>query len=596
MKVSSILSTCVLLLSQAAAEKCGNLNCARNDIPCVEGEADFSVFPTDINGQAFPFLRNTIQSGSHCVCPEGKTGLRCARSYETCEGNDHVCFHGGKCIPGLNATVEDSKLFCDCSNAFHNGLPYRGKFCEVELEECAADSDIYCANNGNCKDDFESKLRPCDCPYKMRGAHCEFDDGHVPECKLECDNGGVCARGVKSYENAMYDDFWAQHDGNFQYCACQRGFYGTRCEAQATDCGDGQCFHGGKCIQTLNGRNKTIFACDCAEATKDGLKYAGQFCQSPSTQTCEQGEDNGNGQLFCTNNGKCKSNPHEGCDCEGDYHGASCEHPGSAAIDDVPKCALQCKNGGSCRIGQKDTSLFSQFGADMEKYNQTNIDFQHCVCPDGYFGVQCEHQLDVCPGGEHVCLHGSKCVAINESDPDTLEHKCDCEDSFDSINQFAGKYCQFESTDMCTKNGKPGLSNAKNAFCVNGGKCKSTVDDDQQRHPGCDCPDKYTGDHCEFIVGREPAASQTLSSVGGEEKADMDLLAALAVILAALIVAIAAMLYMAKKKTKADKATDDTVEKAEEDQDVVVEELPSPEKKGYEAPDTSGQLRTVEII
>ena len=115
--------------------------------------------------------------------------------------------------------------------------------------------------------------------------------------------GGVCARGVKSYENAMFDDFWAQHDGNFQYCACERGYYGTRCEAQATDCGDGQCFHGGQCIQTLNGRNKTIFACDCSEATKDGLKYAGQFCQSPSTQKCEQGEDNGNGQLFCTNNG-----------------------------------------------------------------------------------------------------------------------------------------------------------------------------------------------------------------------------------------------------------------------------------------------------
>lgn len=102
----------------------------------------------------------------------------------------------------------------------------------------------------------------------------------------------------------MFDEFWASHDGNFQYCACQKDFYGTRCEAKATDCGDGQCFHGGQCIQTLNGRNETIFACDCAEAKKDGVMYAGQFCQSPSTQDCQQGEDNGNGQLFCTNNGK----------------------------------------------------------------------------------------------------------------------------------------------------------------------------------------------------------------------------------------------------------------------------------------------------
>lgn len=105
----------------------------------------------------------------------------------------------------------------------------------------------------------------------------------------------------------------------------------------------------------------------------------------------------------------------------------------------------------------------------MKDFNETHINFQHCVCPDGFFGVQCEHQLDVCPGGTHVCLHGSKCVAINESDPDNLKHQCDCDDSFNSIQQFAGKYCQYESTDMCTKNGKPGLSNAQYAFCVNGG-------------------------------------------------------------------------------------------------------------------------------
>ena len=138
---------------------------------------------------------------------------------------------------------------------------------------------------------------------------------------------------------------------------------------------------------------------------------------------------------------------------------------------------------------------------------------------------------------------------------------------------------------------------ATNFFFIPTGKCKATIDNDQQHHPGCNCPDKYTGDHCEFIIGREPAASQTLSAVGGEEKADMDILLSLAIILAALIAAIAAMLFMAKKKTKVDKGNEDTLEKAEEaDQDVVVEELPSPEKKGYEAPDTGGNLRTVEII
>lgn len=181
---------------------------------------------------------------------------------------------------------------------------------------------------------------------------------------------------------------------------------------------------------------------------------------------------------FCTFCRHCLS--HLGCDCKDGYHGPSCEHSPETPKEEVETCELMCRNGGQCRTGAKDNSLFSQFGADLDKYNVTNINWEHCVCPEGFFGMLCEHQLDMCPGGEHVCLHGSKCVAVNETNPDGSDHVCDCEHGFNSLEKFAGKFCQYESTDICTKDGKPGVSKANFAFCVNNGKCKGRVDNNQQ--------------------------------------------------------------------------------------------------------------------
>jgi hypothetical protein len=304
MKFSSFFS--LVFLTAVAAQQCGNttLHCDGDNIPCKEGDADYSFMPTDPFGEVFPFLLDTNRDGWYCVCPDNLTGIRCERAYEKCEGTDHFCYHGGTCIEGLNKNVSSSELFCDCTNAQHNAIPYRGKFCETELERCANDSEIFCANNGQCKDDFASKLRPCDCPGAFRGPHCEFDDGHVPACKLVCENDGVCSRGIKKYSTALYNDFFANHDGQFQFCSCEDGFYGLKCEAEAKTCGDAQCFHGGSCVQTENSKNQTIYACDCNNAKAGGISYAGQYCQSPATKNC--GDNDANGQLFCTNDGECK--------------------------------------------------------------------------------------------------------------------------------------------------------------------------------------------------------------------------------------------------------------------------------------------------
>lgn len=306
MKLNLLTSLLLSLVTSIVAEKCGNtsLHCAKEEILCKTGKADFAFHPKDAFGNAFNFLKTKERAGYHCDCPEGLTGVRCARPYERCEGNGHFCYHGGKCIQGMNST-NASDLFCNCETAKHGGIPYAGKFCEVELQACGNDTEVFCANDGQCKDDFEDKLRPCICPQGKRGPHCEFDDGHVPNCKLDCENEGVCTRGIKSYTTALYDGFWAQHDGQFQYCKCQDNFYGLQCEAQAVKCGQAECFHGGTCVQTLNSKNETIYACDCNTAKTGGASYAGQYCQVKATSYCTKDIDQ-NGQLFCTHQGDCK--------------------------------------------------------------------------------------------------------------------------------------------------------------------------------------------------------------------------------------------------------------------------------------------------
>lgn len=114
------------------------------------------------------------------------------------------------------------------------------------------------------------------------------------------------------------------------------------------------------------------------------------------------------------------------------------------------------------------------FGADLQHLNVTQTDlFQHCVCPEGYFGIQCEHEMEVCPGGQHLCLHGSRCVDdfddAFDADGNTasVNHKCDCGAAFTGNEKYAGKFCQYSSTDICTKDADPEMSRANFAFCVN---------------------------------------------------------------------------------------------------------------------------------
>ena len=285
--------------------------------------------------------------------------------------------------------------------------------------------------------------------------------------------------------------------------------------------------------------------CDCTTATIGDKTYAGRYCQFESTVFCTD-EQTENGKLFCVNGGTCRANAIEGCDCPSDYYGDSCEYlhlpqdftpsaapdnaspaptilnntnlapteaevPASpvAALDtsapvgapaaDVPTnsnpleqldfCSLQCQNDGKCRKGVKDLGVISNIAPHVAELNQTsNADFEYCICHPGFIGLHCEHKIEICLGGEHVCLHGSTCVAYGN------ELSCDC--SASTSFTLAGPSCEHKNFVTCNLGEVHAVQ--PRSFCVNGGICNSLVSG-SEAHPGCECPDEqWVGPHCEL--------------------------------------------------------------------------------------------------
>jgi hypothetical protein len=162
-----------------------------------------------------------------------------------------------------------------------------------------------------------------------------------------------------------------------------------------------------------------------------------------------------------------------GCDCPDGFHGPICEFADDEGNGDYEDCNLVCSNGGKCRKGVKDVSFLGLFnlGPVVSNLNMThNVDFEHCVCPDGYAGITCDIELATCGDSSHICLYGSKCIDNGDG------ARCDCSEAFTSLDKFAGDYCQHKATEFCTSNGNPGTGVDNISFCVNNAKCTDPRD------------------------------------------------------------------------------------------------------------------------
>ena len=231
---------------------------------------------------------------------------------------------------------------CDCTTAHTANESFAGKFCQYKSTVFCEASDAiegrdFCVNGGTCKVGKPG----CDCPAGFEGPMCEYNvqvQGGEPDCKLTCDNGGECTKGVKDVTflinigTAVSHVKDPQHDENFEHCICAQGYFGLTCDKSIEMCGSGEyvCMNGGKCVSEANNG----WSCNCEDSGGDDKRFAGDYCQHEASVYCTPDNMPGVGVekfSFCANGGKCKSiaqgDGHTGCICPRGFEGESCELP-----------------------------------------------------------------------------------------------------------------------------------------------------------------------------------------------------------------------------------------------------------------------------
>lgn len=121
--------------------------------------------------------------------------------------------------------------------------------------------------------------------------------------------------------------------------------------------------------------------------------------------------------LDCENEGICNLNVTQGvaiCSSPPRYTGDVCEtmnEETDTGNKDGEICDLICLNGGWCRNSTIEFPVPD--GISQNVYDTWSLygeAFEGCVCPHGYTGQHCEHSYEACGAGEHLCVHGSRCV------------------------------------------------------------------------------------------------------------------------------------------------------------------------------------------
>jgi hypothetical protein len=314
----------------------------------------------------------------------------------------------------------------------------------------------------------------------------------VPTCDLDCINGGVCKLGEEVEGKGAPLAFKKQ---DYMYCLCPPGVENCERPSDPQACGDGHCLNGGVCLTNTLASGETVNQCDCRHTQNGNTLFAGRFCQYAVTSFCSvTGTFDSN--FFCVNNGECNTtDPYKGCACQEHYRGFHCQfyvqNPADITdankpvvsdtgnsdtpanpVSDLPEqvaCDLDCGEHGVCNIGVKDNSNLGYAAFAPHLSETTTEDFRHCVCSEGWVGLFCDQEIQVCDGnvGISFCLHGAQCKRAGPLQPTT----CDCATATSSLgDSFIGDHCEHFSTDVCSiAQGGPAKPIA---FCTNGGTCK----------------------------------------------------------------------------------------------------------------------------
>lgn len=136
-----------------------------------------------------------------------------------------------------------------------------------------------------------------------------------------------------------------------------------------------------------------------------------------------------------------------------------------------------------------------------------------CTCNDGWGGSRCNKPAEHCTDSL-ICENGSIC-AKSISSTFREEFYCDCSiasSSYRATTVFAGRSCEFMASMYCVY----GTSRSMTAFCVNDGICKEIMTLEEEKNKvfqGCECPDHFTGLHCEHnLYGYDGVSSHSRAS------------------------------------------------------------------------------------
>lgn len=422
---------------------------------------------------------NETETGS-CACPQGTSG-------DFCETIIIPAVDAPSCPPGTSgeSCQESSTSSSEAPTIIDQATEAPSSNDSSSLPSC----DLICQNGGRCElVDGSSTETQCLCDPGFSGDLCETAD--VPPaatdpplsdplkestCDLDCRNGSVCGPSDGN-------------EGGEVKCICAPGTSGDLCErVDGVTCGVDTCYYGSQCIQASDGG----LYCDCTTINEPGKHFAGPFCQYEATTYCGDSED-----YFCVNGGTCRKegNGAFSCECPDEWSGPSCEFESQNRDHEHTKnCKLNCLNGGQCRKGAKDMPAIDGLSEGTEHLASAHSEkYEHCVCPENFAGMQCEHRYEECGNGEHMCLHGTKCVPPNdESHP---KWTCECDET-------SGKVCQRHRSSVCTSSDADstmyrGMTSM--IYCVNDGVCMSYKQDGKS-YPACKCPPQYTGPHCELL-------------------------------------------------------------------------------------------------
>jgi len=256
---------------------------------------------------------------------------------------------------------------------------FEGPTCKKNVNECGS---YPCMNGGTCSD--LQAMFECTCPTTYNGVRCEIE--RKSPCQRDsgnpCQNGGLC-------QAPDYDTY---------VCKCPTTHVGEHCEYEKTTCD--------------------------------------HVCQ-PGTTTCSSLCVNGDCSVMPSINGGYA------CNCRAGYHGLHCDRAinecesdpcknGAPCIDGLLEYRCECPTGTygdpNCdyQVDECSSTPCSENGKCENDVNgEVWLDYYHCVCDDGFYGLHCENNINEC--ASYPCAHKNKgyytqwdCVDGKNS------YKCEC--------------------------------------------------------------------------------------------------------------------------------------------------------------------------